>query len=70
MSNVAVSGAIEHRLTRRPNLDGGHPLTGIILMGVVGLAVLFVAYNIYVDVHATGAPLRPICLSSFCSWRC
>ena len=40
---------------RGPDLDGGfHPLTGIIYMGVVAAALLFVAYSIYADVDATG----------------
>jgi inorganic phosphate transporter, PiT family len=55
MSKFAVSGTVEHRLTRRPNLDGGHPLTDIFLIGIFGLVILFVAYNIYIDVSAAGA---------------
>jgi inorganic phosphate transporter, PiT family len=55
MSDVALSGSIEPALRKGPNLDGGfHPLTGIIYMGVVAAALLFVAYSIYVDVDATG----------------
>jgi inorganic phosphate transporter, PiT family len=57
MSDIALPGSIEPAKTKSPNLDGGHPLTGIILMGVVGVAILFVAYSIYVDVRATG--VRP-----------
>src|SRR5712671_3289205 len=39
----------------RPNLDKGfNPLTGIIYLGVVAAALLFVAYSIYVDIDATG----------------
>jgi inorganic phosphate transporter, PiT family len=55
MSDVALPGSIEPALRKGPNLDGGfHPLTGIIHMGVVAAALLFVAYSIYVDVDATG----------------
>jgi inorganic phosphate transporter, PiT family len=55
MSDVALPGSIEPALRKGPNLDGGfHPLTGVIYMGVVAAALLFVAYSIYVDVNATG----------------
>src|SRR5580692_10210149 len=55
MSDVALTGSIEPALRKGPNLDGGfHPLTGVIYMGVVAAALLFVAYSIYVDVDATG----------------
>jgi PiT family inorganic phosphate transporter len=55
MSDVALPGSIEPALRKGPNLDRGfHPLTGIIYMGVVAAALLFVAYSIYVDVDATG----------------
>src|ERR1700688_864999 len=55
MSDVALPGAIEPALRKGPNLDGGfHPLTGVIYMGVVAAALLFVAYSIYIDVDATG----------------
>jgi inorganic phosphate transporter, PiT family len=55
MSDVALPGSIEPALRKGPNLDGGfHPLTGVIYMGVVAAALLFVAYSIYVDVDATG----------------
>ena len=38
-----------------PNLDRGiNPLQGIIYLGVVAAALLFVAYSIYSDVDATG----------------
>ena len=54
MSDVALPGSIEPA-HKGPNLDRGfHPLTGIIYMGVVAAALLFVAYSIYVDVDATG----------------
>ena len=55
MSDVALPGSIEPALKRGPDLDGGfHPLTGIIYMGVVAAGLLFVAYNIYVDIDAAG----------------
>ncbi|MBV8924715.1 MAG: inorganic phosphate transporter, partial [Bradyrhizobium sp.] len=55
MSDVALPGSIEPALTKGPDLDKGfHPLTGIIYLGVVAAALLFVAYSIYSDVDATG----------------
>src|ERR1700737_419325 len=56
MSDVALPGSIEPALSKGPDLDRGfHPMTGIIYMGVVAAALLFVAYSIYADVDATGA---------------
>src|SRR5215475_7560890 len=53
---AALPGSIEPALTRGPDLDKGfHPLTGVIYLGVVAAALLFVAYSIYVDIDATGA---------------
>jgi PiT family inorganic phosphate transporter len=55
MSDMALPGSIEPALTKGPDLDKGfHPLTGIIYLGVVAAALLFVAYSIYVDIDATG----------------
>src|SRR6202007_3149830 len=55
MSDIALPGSIEPA-RKGPNLDGGmNPLTGIIYMGVVAAALLFVAYSIYSDIDATGA---------------
>src|SRR5580693_7162865 len=55
MSDVALPGSIEPAIRKGPDLDGGfHPLTGIIYMGVVAAALLFVAYSIYLDIDATG----------------
>jgi PiT family inorganic phosphate transporter len=55
MSDVALPGSIEPARTKGPDLDRGfHPLTGIIYMGVVAAALLFVAYSIYSDIDATG----------------
>src|ERR1700737_933652 len=56
MSDVALPGSIEPALSKGPDLDRGfHPLTGIIYMGVVAAALLFVSYSIYSDIDATGA---------------
>jgi PiT family inorganic phosphate transporter len=55
MSDVALPGSIEPARHNGPNLDGSlHPLTGILYMGVVAAALLFVAYSIYADIDATG----------------
>src|ERR1700733_14569857 len=54
MSDVAFPGSIEPP-RKGPNLEGGmNPLTGIIYLGVVAAALLFVAYSIYQDIDATG----------------
>jgi inorganic phosphate transporter, PiT family len=55
MSDMALPGSIEPALKKGPELDKGfHPLTGVIYMGVVAAALLFVAYSIYSDIDATG----------------
>jgi inorganic phosphate transporter, PiT family len=55
MSDMALPGSIEPALSKGPDLDKGfHPLTGVIYLGVVAAALLFVAYSIYVDIDATG----------------
>jgi PiT family inorganic phosphate transporter len=55
MSDFALPGSIEPATTKGPDLDQGfHPLSGIIFMGVIAAALLFVAYSIYADVGATG----------------
>ena len=55
MSDIALPGSIEPALRKGPDLDRGfHPMTGIIYLGVVAAALLFVAYSIYVDIDATG----------------
>jgi PiT family inorganic phosphate transporter len=55
MSDVALPGSIEPAIRKGPDLERGfHPLTGIIYMGVVAAALLFVAYSVYIDVDATG----------------
>jgi PiT family inorganic phosphate transporter len=61
MADVALPGSIEPALTKGPELDKGfHPLTGIIYLGVVAAALLFVAYSIYSDVDATGTKVTSI----------
>jgi PiT family inorganic phosphate transporter len=61
MSDVALPGSIEPALRKGPDLEGGfHPLTGIIYMGVIAAALLFVAYSIWVDVDATGTQVKSI----------
>src|ERR1700759_1789874 len=56
MADIALPGSIEPARTRGPDLDKGfHPLTGVIYLGIVAAALLFVAYSIYVDVDPTGA---------------
>src|SRR5215469_1696764 len=61
MADVALPGSIEPALTKGPNLDKGfHPLTGIIYLGVVAAALLFVAYSIYSDVDATGTKVTSL----------
>src|SRR5215831_11433274 len=54
MADMVLPGSIEPALSKSPDLDRGfHPLSGIIFMGVIGAALLFVAYSIYSDVDAT-----------------
>jgi PiT family inorganic phosphate transporter len=55
MADIALPGSIEPAKRRGPDLDRGfHPLQGILLMGVVAAALLFVAYSIYSDVDGSG----------------
>src|SRR5215468_8246475 len=52
MADIALPGSIEPA-RHGPNLDRGfNPLAGIIFLGVLGAALLFVAYSIYSDVDA------------------
>jgi PiT family inorganic phosphate transporter len=61
MSDFALPGSIEPARTKGPKLDGGlHPLQGIIYMGVVAAALLFVAYSIHADVDATGTKITSL----------
>src|SRR5499433_3046216 len=58
MSDLALPGSIEPARQKGPDLDRGiHPLSGIIFMGILAAALLFVAYSIYSDVDATGAKI-------------
>jgi PiT family inorganic phosphate transporter len=51
-----LPGLIEPATRKGPDLDRGqHPLTFIILMGILASGLLFVAYSIYVDLDASGA---------------
>jgi PiT family inorganic phosphate transporter len=53
---AALPGLIEPARQKGPDLDrGNHPLTVVILLGVLAAGLLFVAYSIYVDLDATGA---------------
>ncbi len=55
MADVALPGSIEPATAKGPKLDGTvNPLQGIIYLGVIAAALLFVAYSIYSDVDATG----------------
>ena len=55
MADIALPGLIEPARRKGPDLDRGvHPLSGIIFMGVIAAALLFVAYSVYIDVDATG----------------
>jgi PiT family inorganic phosphate transporter len=54
MADMALPGSIEPA-RRGPDLNRGfNPLMGIVFLGVIGAALLFVAYSIYADVDATG----------------
>jgi PiT family inorganic phosphate transporter len=54
MADIALPGSIEPA-RQGPNLHRGfNPLAGIIFLGVLGAALLFVAYSIYSDVDETG----------------
>jgi PiT family inorganic phosphate transporter len=56
MADIALPGSIEPaRQGQGPNLDRGfNPLFGIVFLGVLAAALLFVAYSIYSDIDATG----------------
>src|SRR5262252_3161839 len=54
MSDIALPGSIEPARRRGPDLDRGfNPLSGILFLGVIAAALLFVAYSIYADLDAT-----------------
>jgi len=51
-----VTQPAEHK--GRPKLDHPvNPLTGILFFAVIGIALLFVAYSLYVDVQESGTPV-------------
>jgi inorganic phosphate transporter, PiT family len=61
MTDIALPGLIEPATRKGPDLDRGqHPLTFIILMGVLAAGLLFVAYSIYVDLDASGAKVTSL----------
>ncbi len=54
MADIALPGSIEPA-RRGPDLNRGfNPLAGILFLGVLAAALLFVAYSIWVDVDQTG----------------
>src|SRR5499427_2558649 len=54
MSDIALPGSIEPARRRGPDLDRGfNPLSGILFLGVIAAALLFVAYSLYDDVQTT-----------------
>jgi inorganic phosphate transporter, PiT family len=56
MSELALPGSIEPAARKGPDLTGAfNPLTAIIFAGVIGAALLYVAYSIYSDIDASGA---------------
>jgi PiT family inorganic phosphate transporter len=58
MTDIALPGSIEPARRRGPDLDRGfHPLSGIVFMGVIAAALLYVGYSIYADIEDTGARL-------------
>jgi len=62
MTDIAapLSGTIPESSEQhgRPKLDHPvNPLTGILFFGVIGIALLFVAYSLYVDVQESGTPV-------------
>jgi inorganic phosphate transporter, PiT family len=59
MTDIAapLSGTVPHSSEQqgRPKLDHPvNPLAGILFFGVIGVALLFVAYSLYVDVQESG----------------
>ena len=59
MTDIALPGSIEPARRKGPDLDRGlHPLSGIIFMGVIAAATLFVAYSIYTDIATSGVRIN------------
>jgi PiT family inorganic phosphate transporter len=58
MSDIALPGSIEPAHRGGPKLDEGfNPLSAIFFAGVIGAAVLFVAYSISTDINAAGSKI-------------
>jgi PiT family inorganic phosphate transporter len=61
MTDVALPGSLEPARQKGPDLDSGfHPMAGIVFLGIIAAALLFVAYSIYADMDATGARVTAI----------
>src|ERR1700685_1168766 len=61
MSDMALPGSIEPAKQHGPKLDHAtNPLAIILFMGVVGAAILYVAYSIYSDIDAAGAKVTSL----------
>src|SRR5271156_2440839 len=57
MSDIALPGSFEPA-KHGPNFEKGfNPLTGILFLGVLAAAVLFVAYSVYSDIDAAGTKI-------------
>jgi PiT family inorganic phosphate transporter len=56
MSDAALPGLIDPAIRKGPDLDRGFPpiLSGILFMGIIAGALLYVAYSIMDEVEATG----------------
>src|SRR5919109_27036 len=55
MTDITASPGAIPATEGRPKLDHPvNPLAGIVFVGIIGAAVLFVAYSLYVDVETTG----------------
>jgi PiT family inorganic phosphate transporter len=56
MTDLVLPGSLEPAARKGPDLDRGyHPMAGILFLGVIAAALLFVAYSIYADVDASCA---------------
>jgi PiT family inorganic phosphate transporter len=54
MADVAAVSTVQPPAARRPKLDKPlNPLTGIMFLGIIAIAVVYVAYSLYSDVSAT-----------------
>jgi PiT family inorganic phosphate transporter len=60
MVDIALPGSVEPA-RHGPNLDRGfNPLAGILFLGVLAAALLFVAYSVYTDADAAGARITSL----------